>query len=194
MYYHIDQNTLTILSGPHGIHDALLKNLTSCGNPECLPNLADYGIVPAVYPTPGANQRNSTVPIVTAEAVTFPVEDIPLATLKVTKLAELAAIRYQHETAGITLNGSTIKTDRESQALVNGAYSYSLLNPSLLVDWKAENSWVLLSAQAIAGIAGAVAAHVQACFSNEKDIADAINDVEDASELSAINLESGWPS
>lgn len=192
MYYIIDQKSLTILSGPHSIQDATIKNRTQCGNPECLPSLADYGIVLAVYPDLGPHQRYGSTPTVTANAVTFPVENIPLAELKTTKLAELAALRYQHETGGITLAGATIKTDRESQALINGAYAYAQLNPSVLIDWKAESGWVQIDAQAITAIAGAVAAHVQACFSNEKALATAIASAETVEILDAISLNSGW--
>lgn len=193
MYYLIDPATLTILSGPHSLQDVAVKNRTQCGNPECLPNLADYGIVPAVYPDLGPNQRYGIPPTVTAEAVTFPVENIPLAELKTAKLAELAAIRYQHETGGIALNGATIKTDRESQALVNGAYSYSLLNPSMLIDWKAESGWIPLNAEAITAIAGAVAAYVQSCFSHEMELAAAIEAAETAEAMDAISMETDWP-
>jgi len=55
---------------------------------------------------------------------------------------ELAALRYQHETAGITLNGMTIETDRQSQSLITGAWSFSQLNPAVLIDWKGVNGWV----------------------------------------------------
>ena len=58
-----------------------------------------------------------------------------------------------------------IDTDRPSQALVNGAYSYSLLNPSALIDWKtASGAWVRIDAATIAGIASAVAAHIPGLF------------------------------
>jgi hypothetical protein len=109
------------------------------------------------------------------------------------KREELAALRYQHETAGITLNGATIETNRESQALVNGAYSYSLLNPAVLIDWKAESGWIQIDATAIAGIAGAVAAHVQACFSNERTLSELIAAAETVAAVQAIDLTIGWP-
>lgn len=76
MYYHIDPNTLSIISGPHAVDSTAIKKLTSCGNPELL-NLADYDLVPAAYAALGENQRHASTPVVTADAVTFPAEDIP---------------------------------------------------------------------------------------------------------------------
>ena len=44
-----------------------------------------------------------------------------LEELKSRKLADIAAARYAQETGGLALNGMTIRTDRESQALITGA-------------------------------------------------------------------------
>jgi hypothetical protein len=124
---------------------------------------------------------------------TWIVTDIPLSEVKATKQAELAAIRYQHETAGITISGMTIETDRESQALITGAYCTSLLNPSVLIDWKGGNGWTQIDAATIAGIAGAVSTHVQACFSNERTLSEAIEAAETVEAVQAIDLTIGWP-
>lgn len=106
---------------------------------------------------------------------------------------ELAALRYQHETAGITLNGMTIETDRQSQSLITGAWSFSQLNPAALIDWKGVTGWVQIDAAAISAIAGAVATHVQACFSNERVLSEAIAAATTVEALNAIDLTVGWP-
>jgi len=107
---------------------------------------------------------------------------------------KLALKRYEHETGGIVIGGARIATDRQSQALITGAYTYSLLNPSVLIDWKnADGTWTKINATTIAGIANAVAAHVQACFSHERALSDLINAAETAQDLASINLEEGWP-
>jgi len=51
------------------------------------------------------------------------------------KISALAAYSYDRETAGITVEGVVIRTDRESQAMVAGAKIYSDLNPEALIDW-----------------------------------------------------------
>jgi len=114
-------------------------------------------------------------------------------TPKEEKLAALAAYRYAKETGGITVSGATIKTDRESQALIAGAKLYSDLNEAVLIDWKAENGWVQINRAAIVAISQAVAAHVQACFSQEKVHSEAINALTTAAEIEAYDITTGWP-
>lgn len=114
-------------------------------------------------------------------------------TPKEEKLAALAAYRYAKETAGIMVNGATIKTDRESQALIAGAKLYSDLNEAVLIDWKAENGWVQINRTAIMEISQAVAAHVQACFSQERVHAEAISALTTAAEIAAYDITTGWP-
>lgn len=109
------------------------------------------------------------------------------------KLSELAAYRYQKETAGITLSGMTIETDRESQALITGAWSISQTNPAILIDWKGVNGWIQIDAATITAIAGAVAAHVQSCFSAERIHAEAIAALETAEDIGQYDLTTGWP-
>lgn len=87
---------------------------------------------------------------------------------KQNKLNELANLRFQKETAGIEINGMKIKTDRESQALINGAYVSTIINPDFTIDWKCENGWITLNATQISAIASNVANHVQSCFTREK--------------------------
>ena len=110
-------------------------------------------------------------------------------------LADLAYIRYAHETGGIIIGGASIATDRQSQALITGAYTYSLLNPEALIDWKgADGAWTKIDAATISGIARAVAKHVQACFTNERALSELIDAAETVEDLASIDLESGWPS
>jgi hypothetical protein len=102
------------------------------------------------------------------------------------KLAELTDARYAAETGGITLNGITVRTDRESQAMLNGAYTTCQMNPDAIIDWKGVNGWVQLDASAITAIAQAVSAHVQSCFTRERLLAEQVTVAETAAELEAI--------
>ncbi len=110
-----------------------------------------------------------------------------LASAKIAKLAELAALRYEKETAGITIPGSVIRTDRQSQALLTGAWTAAQMNPDISIDWKGENGWTTLNKAQITAIAGAVITHVQACFTREKVLAALITtDVN-------TDITTGWP-
>jgi len=84
------------------------------------------------------------------------------------KLRDIANWRYSREVSGVLLGGAPIKTDRESQAAVNNAYT-SLKNGLLTsVNWKAaDGSWVVLTLTEVEAIAAAVARHVKDCFDAE---------------------------
>ncbi len=114
------------------------------------------------------------------------------------KIASLAAYRYEQETGGIIINNTTIKTDRESQAMINGAKSYSDLNQTALIDWKGENGWIQIGRDVILTIALAVAAHVQVCFSNEKVHSEAIYTLAStenvtSDDINNYDITTGWP-
>jgi hypothetical protein len=102
----------------------------------------------------------------------FTLPTVPTVTLesaKTAKLEELAAWRFAKETSGVTVSGARIKTDRESQAIVTSALISLSQGLATSVDWKAEGGvWVTLGLNEITAIAQAVVAHVQACFTLEK--------------------------
>lgn len=110
----------------------------------------------------------------------------PVKTIEERK-SELAGLRFQKETAGIIVNGSTIKTDRESQAMITGAYNAVQIDPSKIIDWKGEDGWIQLDSASITAIATAVSNHVQACFTCEKELSILLEtDIE-------IDITTGWP-
>lgn len=94
-------------------------------------------------------------------------EDIPPSDL----YAYAAAKRYEVETGGITVNGATVDTSRDSQSMITGAYAYSQAHPEETIHFKAASGWVTLDAATLAVIATAVGAHVQACFAVEAAVA-----------------------
>lgn len=99
-------------------------------------------------------------------------EPMTLERAKAEKLAELAAARYEREVGGITIGGARIKTDRESQATITGAFISLSQGLAQTIDWKAEGGqWVTLNLAQIQPIAQAVVAHVQACFTAEGQLA-----------------------
>ena len=110
-----------------------------------------------------------------------------LEEVKTAKLAELADARWQAETGGLTLpDGTEIKTDRESQALLTGASLYALQNATATVEWKGVNGWVTLSAADIQKIAYLVRNHVQAAFSKERDYAEKVNGCGTVKDVQAV--------
>lgn len=120
-----------------------------------------------------------------------PPAPLSLAALKSAKRAALAALRYAREIAGLPAWG--LRTDRESQALLTGAALAASLDPAYTVDWKTENGWTTLNAAQLLGAAQVVRAHVQACFSNERAHAQAIDALTTPEAVEAYDLSGGWP-
>lgn len=113
----------------------------------------------------------------------------PLPDAKTARRAELAALRHTHETGGV----AGLRTDRESQALLTGAALAATLDPAHTIDWKGADGWVTLDSAQLLAAARQVRAHVQACFSNERALAAAIDAAPDVASLLAIDLGRGWP-
>lgn len=93
------------------------------------------------------------------------------------QLADYAAsVRYDKETGGTTVSGTPIPTDRTTQSLLTGAYSYVQATPSATVQWKlADGTFVNLTAAQITEIAVDVAGWVQQCFAKEAAAVASIN-------------------
>ena len=95
-------------------------------------------------------------------------DPLPAASL----YAIAADARYKAEVSGILLGQAPILTDRQSQALINGAVALVQLNPTATARFKtAAGTFSTLNAQQVIGIGVAVAQHVQACFAREADVA-----------------------
>lgn len=118
-------------------------------------------------------------------------------------LAALATRRWQAETAGITVNGMDIPTDRESQALITGAVAGTLIDPAQEVRWKTAMQdeygapiFVTLTAQAIQIVALAVRAHVQLCFDCEAVKSAQIAACATPADVAVwrkMEMDQGWP-
>lgn len=108
------------------------------------------------------------------------------------KLLLLGAHRFEKETGGITINGAEILTDRESQALITGAWVKVQMDENALIDWKGANGWVQIGKTAVEAVAAAVGNHVQACFTNERTHAEAIEALTTIEAVEAYDFTVGW--
>lgn len=131
------------------------------------------------------------VPGVTQDALEEAVASFDNAADEKRRLAGLIAWRrYQAETAGITVLGVPVYTDRTTQNKLTGAALRASRDPSYTVDWKcSNNTFVMLTAEQIVSVADAVGDHVQACYSREADLLEA---VADGSYVDSM-IEEGWP-
>ncbi|AWB06819.1 hypothetical protein A6A40_17355 (plasmid) [Azospirillum humicireducens] len=126
------------------------------------------------------------------------VEPIPLTEVKVARKAAATAKRHEVETGGIIVAGASIRTDRESQSLINGAYSLArdMLAgdvQTMPIDFKGADGWAEIEPATMLAIGRAVALHVQACFRAERALHEAIDAAETAEAVMAVDIASGWP-
>lgn len=126
--------------------------------------------------------------IIDNELVTIIPEVVPptLEEVKAAKLAELAAARYTEEVGGTVVGSVTIATDRESQAMLTGAYVSLKQGLTQSVDWKSDDGWVAATLTEIEPIAQAVGQHVQACFTEERQLAAQVEAAATVEEVNSI--------
>lgn len=126
------------------------------------------------------------------ETPTVPDEPLPpeptLDELKAQKKVAIGAARYAAETAGTTVNGVTIDTGRDSQALITGAAVAAMLDENYSLNWKTTSGFIHLTAPEIIAVAQAVRAHVQSCFDREGELVALVDAAQTAEELDAIDI------
>lgn len=83
--------------------------------------------------------------------------------------------RYAVETGGVTVNGVSVATDRDSQSMVANAYAGMQASGATSVRFKAASGWIELSLDQLKAVALAVFDHVQACFTAEDAVDAAVN-------------------
>jgi hypothetical protein len=114
---------------------------------------------------------------------------------KTAKRADLANIRWQHETGGISVDGLAVPTDRETQTIVDRlvkAYDDGDLTDPISFK-RGEGDWLTIDADTARIIKRLGAQHVQACFARECVLDGEIAAAQDRAALDAIDLTSDWP-
>lgn len=163
------------LAEEFGVHRVTLTDAPAASPIERV-DLADPEIIDGVW-----TQRWATTPL-------------PLAEAKDALLTALADLRWRRETAGVVVGGVMVKTDRESQALLTGAYLQASRNPAFAVRYKvAKGQHIAIDAAGILAVGDAAVAHVQGCFAREGDLAGEIMAAKSVTALSKIDIAAGWP-
>ena len=155
---------------------------------EELPELGIYPVDEIKPPLEWTQHHGAPVIEVTdgRATATYPVLDYSpeevagiLEAAKERKRREIAAARFEAETAGI----DGIKTDRESQALITGAALQAIVDYDYECRWKTSEGFVHLSAEQIKYIAQLVRSHLQSCFDREAELCRLIDTAESPAEL-----------
>ncbi|MEV5119502.1 DUF4376 domain-containing protein [Stenotrophomonas indicatrix] len=116
-----------------------------------------------------------------------------LAEVKTDLLAAVTAERWSRETGGITIGGVQVGTNLDDQNRLSGVLSAIQLGELESVDFKAQSGWVELTAPELQGIALAISAHVQACFTAERVHHEAIEQLQTRADVDAYDVMAGWP-
>ena len=95
------------------------------------------------------------------------------------------------ETGVVTVDGAPHHTDNTTQNRLLGAVVAAQIDPASIVNWKcADNVFRPLDAAQVVAVAQAVRAFVQDCYDREAAL---LLEIDAASDLTAVNIESGWP-
>ena len=107
--------------------------------------------------------------------------------------SQASALRWVHETGGITVGGVRVSTGIEDQNRIATVLAAAQVAELTSINFKAESGWVALSLAELQGIAAAITAHVQACFTAERAHHEAIDALESVAQALAYDLTAGWP-
>ncbi|OUL16984.1 hypothetical protein B0X78_02985 [bacterium AM6] len=116
-----------------------------------------------------------------------------LEEVKADLVAAATAERWERETGGILIGGVQVGTGLDDQNRLSGVLSAIQLGGLESVDFKAQSGWLQLTAPELQGIALAISAHVQACFTAERAHHEAIAQLQTQADVDAYDLMAGWP-
>lgn len=108
--------------------------------------------------------------------------------------AQLAQRRWEVETSGITLiSGLRVLTGRSDRDGITSLILSSEAAGITAVDFKAADGWVSLNLDGVRYIARAIAVHIQACFTAERNISAAISALDSLAAADAFDVSAAWP-
>lgn len=105
----------------------------------------------------------------------------------------VTALRWAKETGGIDLGGVQVGTTLQDQNRIASVLAAMTVSDFGDVDFKAQNGWVNLTAAQVQGIATAITAHVQSCFTAERLHHEAIDALTTVAAADAYDVTYGWP-
>lgn len=117
-----------------------------------------------------------------------------LSIAKAAAKKRITARRWEVETGGVTVEGfGRILTGIDDQNRVASALQGTASAGIAEVDFKGADGWIKLSREMLTNVAGIIAKHVQACFSRERTLHEAVDAAVDMAALAAIDINAGWP-
>lgn len=103
------------------------------------------------------------------------------------------AKRTEIEKSGLEIGGIQLKTSVEDQNRITSIITNAEFASIESVDFKSESGWVVLSLDQIKGLAGAIASHIQKCFSVNKAIDTKIDtDINTQEDIDNFDINQEW--
>lgn len=127
-------------------------------------------------------------------SITYPNKQLkPDADLITMRQEELGAYRWSYETAGITLSGLPIPTDRSDRTLIKQALD-EIGDPPEVMPFKAGvGTWVSIDKPTLQAAWSSISDFVKACYAAEKTHSDAMELLAGEAILN-YDYTTGWPS
>jgi hypothetical protein len=164
-----------------------------------LPETPPFGLVEAIEAAGVSLNRRAGVwyasDAAAAEAIAAAHDPLPPA--KASRLADLAAYRYEQEVGGVDVQGVRIDTSREARNNLTAAVATAQLaadaGQPFSVQWKGLNGgFVPMAAADLRSLGLAVATHVAGCFANEGAVAAQIAALTDVDTVLRFDISAAW--
>lgn len=105
-------------------------------------------------------------------------------------MTAIASRRWFAETAGITVSGVSVYTDRTTQMKLTAATLRATRDPDYTVDWKTTTgTFVTMNATQLIDMSDVVGDYVQACYTREGELINAFNN----ETFTVSMMNEGWP-
>ena len=193
MFY--DQNQSRIIMSYPG----LLAAYPDSGPLDNEPDRNALGLYLVREAQPSYDPRTNTLALDGVELVEgiyharYTLAPLPVEQVRADLMDAATSKRWDVMTGGVTLPGGiSVGTTIDDQNRVTSVIANAQLAGVESMDFKAQSGWVTLSLDQVRGIAAAVALHVHACYSAERQHHVAIAAATDA-ELYGYDINAGWP-
>lgn len=107
-------------------------------------------------------------------------------------LTQLAGIRYQNQTAPITLNGVTLRATQDSLTYLYSAIGSLNGSTTGTVNFKAVTGWTTFNLSQLQAFLDAINAQIQKSFSNEYAHTQVIEGLTSTTDVAAHDMTTGW--
>jgi hypothetical protein len=119
---------------------------------------------------------------------------LEISTLKLIKRAEVNEKRNLYEVAGFPYMGKVFDSDPRSFYRITTANDAAAKDSEFSIEWTvADNTKLPMNTLQMLGVMPALASFGQLIFTNSENLKSAIEAAETISDLSEIDIESGWP-